>query len=75
MPLRLLADLERASLPLTITDPDAIRQVEMLRAALLVRADLRKSDEKSPYSSAVVIQITPTGYSVLARMEAKKRGE
>lgn len=75
MPLRLLADLERASLPLTITDPDAIRQVEMLRAALLVRADLWKSDEKSPYSSAVVIQITPTGYSVLARMEAKKRGE
>lgn len=73
MPLRLLAELKSARLPLTITDPETIRQVEMLRAALLVQATFQKADANSPYSSVVVTDVTSTGYALLARMESKKR--
>jgi len=73
MPLRLLAELKSARLPLTITDPQAIREVELLRAALLVQATFQKADENLPYSSVVVTDVTSTGYALLARMESRKK--
>jgi hypothetical protein len=67
MPLFYLRKIERATLPLTVTDPVDVRQVELLRAALVITATLRRATPETPPHSAVVHEITPAGWILLTR--------
>jgi len=67
MPLSYLRQIERATLPLTVTDPREVRQVELLRAALVITATLRRATPASQPHSAVVHEITPAGRLLLRR--------
>lgn len=71
MPLKYLQELEQATLPLTVTDPDAVRKVELLRTALLIDAKLRAADAHRPAHSAVVYAITPLGWAYLERRHTR----
>ncbi|MDM0103013.1 hypothetical protein QTI51_37455 [Variovorax sp. J22G73] len=69
MTLRYLKQLQHATFPLTVTDPEEIRQVEMLRAALLVNASVQNIDPDLPPRTARVLEITNTGHFILKRMK------
>jgi len=68
MPLSYLQRLEQSSLPMTVTDPDEVRKVEILRGALLIEARLRRATGAGPVHSAIVFSITPTGMEHLRRL-------
>lgn len=72
-PLEYLKELERARLPLTVTEPPAIRLILMLRAALLINACERPPREESGLRSAVVTDVTPTGWSLLGKLKDDER--
>ncbi|MBB4226141.1 MULTISPECIES: hypothetical protein [Variovorax] len=68
MPLNYLQRLEKSSLPLTVTDPDEVRKVEVLRAALLIEARLRRATGAGSVHSAIVYSITSAGMEHLRRL-------
>jgi len=72
MPLNYLHQLEHAALPLTVTEAEAVRAVELLHASLLVNAMLRRSSPDSKPHAAVVFEITPSGYGMLQRIRQQK---
>lgn len=67
MSLKYLRLLEQATLPLTVTDPDEVKQVEALRTALIIKATLRRDSESTPPHSAIVHDITSVGWHLLQR--------
>lgn len=69
MTFKFLKQLQQATLPLIVTEPDQIRQVEVLRAALLVNASMQRTAPDLPPQAARVLAITTTGHLILDRMK------
>jgi hypothetical protein len=67
MPLNFLRVIERATLPLTVTDPEDIRQIELLRAALVITATVQRTSPDAQPQSAVVHGITREGRHLLQK--------
>jgi hypothetical protein len=67
MPLKYLREIEQSVRPFTVTDPDAIVQVELLRTALVITATLHRTTPESRPHSAEVHDITPEGWLLLNR--------
>jgi hypothetical protein len=72
MPLSYLKELEKARLPLEVTDPDALRMVVVLQAALLIDAQIRSGSAAAPHGSATVEAITDRGWGMLDRLRARE---
>lgn len=66
MPLKYLEELEKAALPLKVTEPDAVRKVVLLQSALLVDAELGSG------GAAVVVAVTPRGWAMLEKLKSRK---
>lgn len=62
MSLNYLREIENAQLPFTVTDPERIKQIELLRAALVIRATIECTPPDSHVKSAVVHEITAAGH-------------
>lgn len=67
MPLNYLQEIDRAKLPFTVTDPEGIKQIELLRAALVITATIQRTTPDAKPISAVVHQITAAGLLLLRR--------
>jgi len=72
MAINYLRDLRRATLPLAVTEPGAVRKVEMLLVAHLIDATLDRAGEFSLPHAATVFGITPAGRAMLERMDSRK---
>ena len=73
MPLHYLQGLRDTPLPVTVTDPEGVRNIEMLLAAQLIVARLERAGVYSMPHAATVLEITPDGFGLLGRLEAKAR--
>lgn len=62
-----LHELAQAPLPVTITDPNAVRNVELLVAALLINATRHAVDTYSAPHSFTVHEITHLGWAILSK--------
>lgn len=67
MSLKFLRHIAQSTLPLTVTAPEEIEQVEKLRAALIVRATFLQASSTTPATSVTVLEITRAGQLILRR--------
>lgn len=70
MPMDFLRRIEEEKFPLTVTDPEDVRNVAVLAAAGLVEAVLQPEIE-SLELPGTVLGITPLGHAALKRMRDK----
>ncbi|MDQ0036646.1 hypothetical protein J2W30_004421 [Variovorax boronicumulans] len=73
MPLHYLQGLRDTPLPVTVTDPEGVRRIEMLLAAQLLVARLERAGVYSMPHAATVLEITADGFALLQRLDAKAR--
>lgn len=73
MPIDFLLSLQQAGFPLTVTEPEAVKKVEMLLLAQLVQGRLDKAGVYSEPYAATVDELTPAGLALLRRLEARTK--
>jgi len=71
MSLKYLRQLEQSTFPFTVASPAEVRQIEVLRAALVIKATLERASDAVPAHSATVHEITPVGWLLLKRGAVK----
>ena len=73
MAIDYLRVLTQAEMPLVVTEPEAVRKVEILLVAHLIRAQLQRAGPYSPPHSATVLDVTPDGLAVLNRVDERAK--
>jgi hypothetical protein len=66
-------ELKDVDLPLTVTDPEAVRKFEMLLVARPLRARLRRAGTCSMPHRAIFHEVTAEGLAVWGQLEAGPR--
>lgn len=72
MPLDYLHSIAQETFPLRVNDQHGVSCVEVLRAALLIRAEIFEGDMVHEFTFAIVRGLTHEGRAVLERDAANK---
>lgn len=71
MTLRYLKELEKTRLPLEVVEPNTIRKVVILQAALLIDAEICSESTFGPPAAAKIEAITERGRAMIDRLKAR----
>lgn len=69
MPVELLVDIVKQGLPATVVDAGSIDKLRVLRAARLIKADIPQPGD---LGTAIVLEVTYEGHSLLDRVRSAK---